>query len=690
MSRFVRSSKYRHVYGNKSKVNYENVKISGSAWDTDLVTAGGKYLAINWQVSGGGAFAVLPLFSPSTPPQPTGFPTKLPDIIPLARGHTAPILDTAWSTFDDNVVASAGEDGKVFIWKVEDSLFEGWGEDHWVPEDLSPVTKFSAGGRKVGQVIFHPTAKNVVTAASGDHLVRLWDIDAGGDSPKITLKGHNDSIQSIAWNAIGTTLATTCRDKKLRLFDPRAGTEAVRVADGHAGVKGSRVVWLGDRDRIATTGFSRMSDRQVSLWDTAGLTNLDTQSLDSSAGVIMPFYAEGNDVLFLAGKGDGNIRYYEFEGDQLHFLSEYKTADPQRGMTFLPRRALDVKECEIARAYKLAGSGIEPLSFIVPRKAESFQSDIFPPATSIEPALTASEFFDGKTARPKLVDLETRAITTSSAPIPAAQHAEPSKSKSAPAGYTAPSAPTPAPAPAATPSPPPAVKEEPKPTPAAVAKELDSVPEVTAKALEIEQPDSEDEKEPAAAASPVKAVQESFAGLAVSGEKKTEAPTPKTNGGSVSAPSNTLLVKKLSSDATTPTRGSALSAGYDLYSAEQAVVPARGKALIDLQLSIAVPEGTYGRVAPRSGLASKHSIDTGAGVIDADYRGPVKVLLFNYSDVDFSVQKGDRIAQLILEKVILAPIEVVEDLDATDRGSGGFGSTGGFGAAVKEAVGKIL
>ncbi|WWC97410.1 hypothetical protein V866_004289 [Kwoniella sp. B9012] len=672
MSRFVRSSKYRHVYGAKSKVNYENAKISGSAWDTDLVTAGGKYLAVNWQVSGGGAFAILPLFSPVTPPQPAGFPTKLPDIIPLARGHTAPVLDTAWSPFDDNIVASAGEDGKVLVWKVQDTLFEGWGEDHWVPEDLSPELRLSAGGRKVGQVIFHPTSSNLLTAASGDHLVRLWDISSGEDSPKITLKGHTDSIQGIAWNAVGNTLATTCRDKKLRLFDPRAGTDAVRITDGHAGVKGSRVVWLGDRDRIATTGFSRMSDRQVSLWDTAGLTNLETTSLDSSAGIIMPFYAEGNDVLFLAGKGDGNIRYYEFEGDSLHFLNEYKTSDPQRGMTFLPRRALDVKENEIARAYKLAGGCVEPLSFIVPRKAESFQADIFPPANSIEPAQTAADYFSGKTARPKVIDLETRTTSTNTAPVP-----EPVKSAPAP---------TPAPVPAATPTPPPSapepVKEEtktaPAPTPASTKKEIDSVPEVTAKGLEIEQPDSEDEK-----VEPVKAVQESLAGLSVTDEKKE-------NGNEVPAPTNTLLIKRLSPAATLPTRGSPLSAGYDLYSAEEKVIPARGKALIDLQISIAVPEGTYGRVAPRSGLASKHSIDTGAGVIDADYRGPVMVLLFNLSDDDFTVKKGDRVAQLILEKIVLADIAEVDDLDATSRGSGGFGSTGGFGQAIKDVASKIL
>ncbi|WWC57752.1 uncharacterized protein I303_100287 [Kwoniella dejecticola CBS 10117] len=681
MSRFVRPSKYRHVYGAKSKVNYENAKISGSAWDTDLVTAGGKYLAVNWQVSGGGAFAILPLFSPATPPQPAGFPTKLPDIIPLARGHTAPVLDTAWSPFDDNIVASAGEDGKVLVWKVEDSLFDGWGEDQWVPEDLSPELRLSAGGRKVGQVIFHPTSSNLLTAASGDHLVRLWDISSKDDTAKITLKGHTDSIQGIAWNAVGTTLATTCRDKKIRLFDPRAGTEAVRTTDGHAGVKGSRIVWLGDRDRIATTGFSRMSDRQVSLWDTAGLTNLETTSLDSSAGVIMPFYAEGNDVLFLAGKGDGNIRYYEFEGDSLHFLNEYKTSDPQRGMTFLPRRALDVKENEIARAYKLAGGCVEPLSFIVPRKAESFQADIYPPANSIEPAQTAADYFAGKTARPKVVDLETRTTSTNSDPIP-----EPVRSAPVSAAAS-----TPAPVASSTPSPAPEpIKEQeetktaPAPTPASTKQEIDSVPEVTAKGLEIEQvDDSEEEKVEEKEPEPVKAVSENFAALSVKDEKKEKGQTP-------AAPANTLLIKKLSPAATLPTRGSPLSAGYDLYSAEEKTIPARGKALIDLQISIAVPEGTYGRVAPRSGLASKHSIDTGAGVIDADYRGPVMVLLFNLSDDDFTVKKGDRVAQLILEKIVLADIAEVDDLDVTSRGSGGFGSTGGFGQAVKDVASKIL
>ncbi|OKL59635.1 hypothetical protein UA08_05070 [Talaromyces atroroseus] len=145
---------------------------------------------------------------------------------------------------------------------------------------------------------------------------------------------------------------------------------------------------------------------------------------------------------------------------------------------------------------------------------------------------------------------------------------------------------------------------------------------------------------------------------------------------SISQPQPSLLVKKLVESAKAPTRGSAFAAGYDLYSAKETVIPAKGKGLVDTGLAIAVPEGTYGRVAPRSGLASKNFIDTGAGVIDADYRGEVKVLLFNFSDVDFTVKAGDRVAQLVLERIYTPEVLVVEQLEESIRGAGGFGSTG--------------
>ncbi|KAI8836783.1 dUTPase-like protein [Chytriomyces cf. hyalinus JEL632] len=143
-----------------------------------------------------------------------------------------------------------------------------------------------------------------------------------------------------------------------------------------------------------------------------------------------------------------------------------------------------------------------------------------------------------------------------------------------------------------------------------------------------------------------------------------------------SAHTATLQVKLLSSKGRLPARGSVGAAGYDLFSAKDVTIPANGRAIVPTDISIAVPFGTYGRVAPRSGLAVKHFLDVGAGVIDADYRGPVGVVLFNFGTADFQVKEGDRVAQLILEKIETAQIDHVQELDETVRGAGGFGSTG--------------
>lgn len=137
-----------------------------------------------------------------------------------------------------------------------------------------------------------------------------------------------------------------------------------------------------------------------------------------------------------------------------------------------------------------------------------------------------------------------------------------------------------------------------------------------------------------------------------------------------------LLVKKCRDNAVLPVRKTALAAGYDLSSCEAKTIPPKGTALVKTGLIMACPEGTYGRVAPRSGLALKHSIDVGAGVIDADYRGEVGVILFNFGTKDFEIKEGDRIAQLVLEKIELSEVLEVQELDETVRGEGGFGSTG--------------
>ncbi|KAH7115031.1 actin-binding protein-like protein [Dendryphion nanum] len=448
--RFVRASKYRHVFGRGSKKEqcYDNLRISKNAWDTNLIKANPEYISVNWEASGGGAFAVIPINEKG----------RLPEQIPLFRGHTAAVLDTDWSPFNDSLISSASDDGKVFIWKVPEgfSLYS----DAEEPADVAPVARLSGHMRKVGHVLFNSAAENILASSSGDYTVKLWDVEAG--AAKLTLK-HNDIVQSLSWNADGSLLVTTSRDKKLRIWDARQEKPAYELP-GHPGAKNSRAVWMGEHDRIATTGFSRMSDRQLGLWDARAPKEPigGFQILDSISGVCMPFWDDGTQCLYLAGKGDGNIRYYEYENDKFEYLSEYKSADPQRGIAFLPKRGINLHDNEVLRGFKTVNdSYIEPISFIVPRRSEMFQSDIYPPTTGIKPGTTASEWLSGKTAAPPKISLES--VYEGGAPQEvASDYKSPAASapvrSASPTKTEAPKA-EPAPATATLRSPPPSVKD---------------------------------------------------------------------------------------------------------------------------------------------------------------------------------------------------------------------------------------
>lgn len=137
-----------------------------------------------------------------------------------------------------------------------------------------------------------------------------------------------------------------------------------------------------------------------------------------------------------------------------------------------------------------------------------------------------------------------------------------------------------------------------------------------------------------------------------------------------------IQFKKLDEQAILPTRGSDHAAGLDLYACKESVIPARGYLPISTGVAVAIPLGYYGRIAPRSGLAAKHGIDTLAGVIDSDYRGELICLLANHSDNDFEIKPGDRVAQFVIEAIIFPDPEFVPELPDTNRGDGGFGSTG--------------
>ena len=154
-------------------------------------------------------------------------------------------------------------------------------------------------------------------------------------------------------------------------------------------------MYLGDSGRLFTTGFSKFSDRQYALWSQHDLSSpLKIESIDCSSGVLFPFYDHDTRMIYVAGKGDGNVRYYELldEEPYVFYLSQFISGAPQKGFGALPKRGCDTSQCEIFRFYKLHATKelVEPIPMIVPRKSESFQDDIYPETAAPVPSLSGN------------------------------------------------------------------------------------------------------------------------------------------------------------------------------------------------------------------------------------------------------------------------------------------------------------
>jgi coronin-1B/1C/6 len=389
MSKVVRASKYRHVFGQalKPELCYDGLKPSGSAWDTNYVHSNRTYFAVCWQAEGGGSFAVVPHDA-------TG---KLASGYPLVAGHKSAVLDVQFNPFNESIVASASEDGTAKIWKIP----EGGLKDTM----REPVQNLIGHKRKVGSVQHHPTASNVLATTSTDYAVKVWDVESG--KSLLTIEGHANVIQDLAWNPIGAEMCSGSKDKKLRIIDPRAQKITSEV-QAHEGVKGLRCCYLGKTGKIFSVGFSKLSDRQYAVWDPRKLDeSLLRENVDTASGLLMPFWDDDTGIVYLCGKGDGNVRYYEVteSGNEVYFLSEFKSAVPAKGMCMVPKLNLKINECEVTRLLKLDTHSVTPISFYVPRKSEMFQDDIFPDTYAYKAAMTASEWLGGKNVAAPTVSL---------------------------------------------------------------------------------------------------------------------------------------------------------------------------------------------------------------------------------------------------------------------------------------------
>lgn len=246
------------------------------------ITASAKFMAFNWDHTGS-SLAVLPI-------DDSGRKSKL---MPLLHAHSDTVTDMDFSPFHDGLLATGSQDYLVKIWHIPET---------GLVESLSnPECVFSHKQRRVETVGFHPTANFLLHSTSYTTL-SLWDLIS--QEELFCNADHADVIQSVSWKTDGTFLATSCKDKQVRIIDPRVEKPCVNMANSHQSIKDSRVVWLGESDRILTTGFDAQRLRQVIIRDVRNFQEPEkTLELDCSTGILIPLYDADTGMLFLAGKG---------------------------------------------------------------------------------------------------------------------------------------------------------------------------------------------------------------------------------------------------------------------------------------------------------------------------------------------------------------------------------------------------
>jgi coronin-1B/1C/6 len=253
---------------------------------------------------------------------------------------------------------------------------------------------------------FHPTADNVLASVSKDNEIKLWDVSTG--SQILSNLESKDLIQDIVWDYTGKHYTTATKDKLVSIYDARTTTVAASVA-AHEGSKGVKLTYLGDSGNFLSVGFTRQSQREFKIWDPRNLdTPVHKENIDTASGAIIPFYDEDTQILYLAGKGDGNIRYYEITPSTKPYqypINSFKSNVPAKGMAWVPKRKLNIMKCETARLLKLTHNGMEPLSFTVPRKSECFQDDIFPDTNAGMASVTCAEWLEGADKPPVKMSL---------------------------------------------------------------------------------------------------------------------------------------------------------------------------------------------------------------------------------------------------------------------------------------------
>ncbi|XP_053657843.1 coronin-7 [Anopheles marshallii] len=362
------------------------------------IAASAAFIAFNWEHAGS-SLAVLPI-------DDCGRKSKT---MPLLHAHSDTVTYLDFSPFHDGLLATGSQDCLVKVWHIPEKGLE---------QSIStPECTFSTKQRRVETVGFHPTA-DCLLFATAIGCVSLWDLTCQQEA--FSNNEHPEVIQSLSWKQDGRLCVTSCKDKMLRVMDPRAPTPITLAAESHQSIKDSRVVWLGDQNRILSTGFDAARLRQVIIRDLRNFSAPEkTLELDCSTGILMPLYDPDTNMLFLSGKGDTTINYLEVTDKDPYLIEGIRHSGEQtKGACLVPKRALKVMEGEVNRIMQLTSNSVIPIMYQVPRKTyRDFHTDLYPETNGYKTDLSATQWFGGANTPVPKISLDPAKRELGDAPI---------------------------------------------------------------------------------------------------------------------------------------------------------------------------------------------------------------------------------------------------------------------------------
>jgi len=394
----VRPSKFRYLEGKPLQLRdcYGDVTIGTISTESAVIKANETFWAVPWKTPA--SVCVVPHTRVGTVPEET------PLIINNNDGDKVGINEFNFAPHNADIVALAGQDGTAAIYRIP--------SENGLSSNVNDAeVRIQASDKRLLSVDWHPLASGTLYTTAADKTVSFFDVEAGGAQFATLPNVHGGLLTNTSWNYDGSLLVTAAKDKLVRIFDPR-GSQLVAQAPAHPSPKSSRVQWMGKADRIIVAGFNKTNGRELAVYDPRNFSDrIATAILPASSSTCLLFEDVDNSLLFVAGKGDGNITYFEVANDApfAHELSQYKSNTPQNGLALLPKSAVNVRNCEIVRFLKLSGTKVEPIRVEVPRSESNFfQEDIYPPTWDGKATMTSSQWQSGANNARNLTSLESR------------------------------------------------------------------------------------------------------------------------------------------------------------------------------------------------------------------------------------------------------------------------------------------